>query len=83
MQDFGQVGVPDLDKIDEIVLNKSLKYCQQLITDIQKRFRSKYLGLWIQRNGNKKQKWDIKLGEVVLIGNNNVKCNDLAFKCCY
>ncbi|GFR04027.1 integrase catalytic domain-containing protein, partial [Trichonephila clavata] len=65
-----------LDQVDEVVLNKRIKYRQQLITDIRKRFRSEYLRLLIQRNENKKQERDIKLGEVVLIGSDNVKCND-------
>ncbi|GBM95385.1 hypothetical protein AVEN_139819-1 [Araneus ventricosus] len=50
LQDFRQIGVPDLDQADEVVLNKRIKYRQQLITDIRKRFRSEYLGLLIQRN---------------------------------
>ncbi|GFQ99934.1 DUF5641 domain-containing protein [Trichonephila clavata] len=45
LQDFQQIGVPDLDHVDEVVLNKRIKYRQQLITDIRKRFRSEYLGL--------------------------------------
>ncbi|GFW50025.1 macrophage mannose receptor 1 [Trichonephila clavipes] len=55
LQDFWQIGVPDLDQVDAVVLNKIIKYRQQLITDTQKRFRSEYLGLLIQRNENKKQ----------------------------
>ncbi|GBL80732.1 hypothetical protein AVEN_225369-1 [Araneus ventricosus] len=50
LQDFRQIGVPDLDQVDEVVFNKRIKYRQQLITDIRKRFRSEYLGLLIQRN---------------------------------
>ncbi|GBM03701.1 hypothetical protein AVEN_134927-1 [Araneus ventricosus] len=45
LQDFRQIGVPDLDQVDEVVLNKRIKYRQQLITDIRKRFRSEYLGM--------------------------------------
>ncbi|GBN06423.1 hypothetical protein AVEN_78120-1 [Araneus ventricosus] len=74
--DFRQIGVPDLDQVDEVVLNKRIKYRQQLITDIRKRFRSEYLGLLIQRNEHKKHGQEIKFGEVVLIGSDNVKCTD-------
>ncbi|GBN46177.1 hypothetical protein AVEN_237439-1 [Araneus ventricosus] len=76
LQDFRQIGVPDLDQADEVILNKRIKYRQQLITDIRKRFRSEYLGLLIQRNEHKKHGREIKLGEVVLIGSDNVKCTD-------
>ncbi|GBM60247.1 hypothetical protein AVEN_248526-1 [Araneus ventricosus] len=76
LQDFRQIGVPDLDEADEVILNKRIKYRQQLITDIRKRFRSEYLGLLIQRNEHKKHGREIKLGEVVLIGSDNVKCTD-------
>ncbi|GBO07098.1 hypothetical protein AVEN_233136-1 [Araneus ventricosus] len=62
-----------LNQVDEVVLNKRIKYRQQLITDIRKRFRSEYLGLLIQRNEHKHGR-EIKLGEVVLIGSDNVKC---------
>ncbi|GBM41215.1 hypothetical protein AVEN_180520-1 [Araneus ventricosus] len=65
-----------VDQADEIVLNKIIKYRQQLITDIRKRFRSEYLGLLIQRNEHKKHGREIKLGEVVIIGSDNVKCTD-------
>ncbi|GBM68061.1 hypothetical protein AVEN_66736-1 [Araneus ventricosus] len=67
LQDSGQIGVPDLDQVDEVVLNKRIKYRQQLITDIRKRFRSEYLGLLIQRNEHNKNRREIKLGEVVAL----------------
>ncbi|GFT51457.1 integrase catalytic domain-containing protein [Nephila pilipes] len=76
LQDFRQIGVPNLDQVNEVVLNKRIKYRQQLITDIRKRLRSEYLGLLIQRSENKKPERDIKLGEVVMIGSDDVKCND-------
>ncbi|GFY68340.1 macrophage mannose receptor 1 [Trichonephila inaurata madagascariensis] len=50
VHDFQQISVPDLDQVDEVVLNKRIKYRQQLIIDILKRFRSEYLRLLIQRN---------------------------------
>ncbi|GBM35741.1 hypothetical protein AVEN_108944-1 [Araneus ventricosus] len=76
LQDFRQIGAPDLDQVDEVVLNKRIKYRQQLITDIRKRFRSEYLGVLIQRNEHNKHGREIKLGEVVLIGSDNVKCTN-------
>ncbi|GBO45324.1 hypothetical protein AVEN_74837-1 [Araneus ventricosus] len=76
LQDFRQIRFPDLDQIDKLVLNKRMKYRQQLITDTRKRFRSEYLGLLIQRNEHKKQGLEIKLGEVVLIGSDNAECTE-------
>ncbi|GFS60915.1 integrase catalytic domain-containing protein [Trichonephila clavipes] len=46
LQDFWKICVSDFDQVDEVVLNKRIKYHQQLITDIRKRFRSEYLGLF-------------------------------------
>ncbi|GFT29590.1 integrase catalytic domain-containing protein [Nephila pilipes] len=68
--------VVDNNQVDEVVLNKRIKYRQQMITDIQKRFRSEYLGLLFQRNENKKLERSVKLGGVVLIGSDNVNCSD-------
>ncbi|GBL85182.1 hypothetical protein AVEN_224622-1 [Araneus ventricosus] len=79
LQDFRPIGVPDLVRIDEFVLNKRIKYYQQLITDIRKRFMSEYLELLIQRNEHKKQGREIKLGEVVFTGSDNV----MVFRCLY
>ncbi|GBN10832.1 hypothetical protein AVEN_132551-1 [Araneus ventricosus] len=72
LQDFRQTGVPDLDQVDEVILNKRIKFRQQLITDIRKRFRSEYLGLLIQKNEQKKQGREIKLREVVLVGSDKL-----------
>ncbi|GBM43063.1 hypothetical protein AVEN_126153-1 [Araneus ventricosus] len=63
------------DQVDEF-LNKRIKYRQQLITGIWKRFRSEVLGLLILRNEHKKQGREIKFDEVVLIGSGHVKCTD-------
>ncbi|GBM25747.1 hypothetical protein AVEN_242012-1 [Araneus ventricosus] len=63
-------------KATRIKENEPYAFIEMLITDIRKKFRSEYLGLLIQRNEHKKQGREIKLGKVVLIGSDNVKCTD-------
>ena len=44
LQEIHEVGTPDCDMLYNAKLNKKFKYKQQILEDIRKRFRSKYLG---------------------------------------
>ncbi|GFT83789.1 integrase catalytic domain-containing protein [Trichonephila clavipes] len=44
LQDISEVGVPELDQIDENELNKILVYRNRIQKDLRKRFRVEYLG---------------------------------------
>ncbi|GFU51276.1 integrase catalytic domain-containing protein [Trichonephila clavipes] len=44
LQDIREVGVPELDQIDENKLNKRLVYRNRIQNDLRKRFRVEYLG---------------------------------------
>ncbi|GFX87384.1 integrase catalytic domain-containing protein [Trichonephila clavipes] len=44
LQDVREVGVPELDQIDENKLNKRLVYRNRIQNDLRKRFRVEYLG---------------------------------------
>ncbi|GFV00760.1 integrase catalytic domain-containing protein [Trichonephila clavipes] len=44
LQDIREVGVPELDQIDENKLNKRLVYRNRIQNDLRKHFRVEYLG---------------------------------------
>ncbi|XP_054717258.1 uncharacterized protein LOC129226652 [Uloborus diversus] len=50
LQDISQVGVPDLDHLDAVNLNKRHQFLQHLRQQFRKRFRDEYLSLLIQRS---------------------------------
>ncbi|GFX30837.1 integrase catalytic domain-containing protein [Trichonephila clavipes] len=51
LQDVKEVGVPELDQIDENKLNKRLVYRNRIRKDLRKLFRVEYLGqLRVTRN---------------------------------
>lgn len=72
LHDLVEVGVPDCDEIDRISLSRSARHKQKLRDDLRKRFRLEYLGQ-IKCHFKKKTREFVKIGEVVLIGNDNTK----------
>lgn len=62
-------GVPDLNHIDANSLKKSLRYRQKLICDLRKRFRNEYLGQLKQSAKFVKYSDSLKIGDLVLISN--------------
>ncbi|XP_015119545.1 uncharacterized protein LOC107042856 [Diachasma alloeum] len=73
IQDLQEVGVPDLDSIDNTTLKKRLKYRIKLKTDLRKRFRDEYFGQFSRRQSQELLEHCIKPGEVILIGNDSSK----------
>nr|GFS82912.1 integrase catalytic domain-containing protein [Nephila pilipes] len=86
-QDLGHPGVQslmetpnsstiDLDRIkliDKTELNKQLVYRKRLMSDLRARFRNEYLGQLHQRSKIRKQMYIPKIGDIVLIWNDNIK----------
>lgn len=70
LQDLQEIGVPDLDKIDQGTLNGRLKYRQRLGRDL--RFREEYLELR-QMRVKGKDAIIMKVGDVVLISDDAKK----------
>ncbi|XP_014204737.1 uncharacterized protein LOC106636755 [Copidosoma floridanum] len=62
-------GVPDLDQVGQISLNKRLKYLQRLKLELRQRFRSEYLGQLERHDRPRHSHITVKVGDVVLIGN--------------
>jgi hypothetical protein len=73
LQEVKESGVPDLDQLDAQKLKKRYAYRQKIRDDFRKRFRSEYLGQLRQSSKLVKEKSAVKVGDVVLISNDNAK----------
>ncbi|GFX71100.1 putative RNA-directed DNA polymerase from transposon X-element [Trichonephila clavipes] len=62
------LDVPDIDYRDTVNLRKRVRYRQKLLNDLRHRFRKEYLGLLIQNKNKKGTLLEVRLGEIVLIG---------------
>ncbi|GFS54436.1 putative RNA-directed DNA polymerase from transposon X-element [Trichonephila clavipes] len=62
------LDVPDIDYRDTVNLRKRVRYQQKLLNDLRHRFRKEYLGLLIQNKNKKGPLSEVRLGEIVLIG---------------
>ncbi|GBM44467.1 hypothetical protein AVEN_261460-1 [Araneus ventricosus] len=69
---FEEIGVPDIDQIDAKRMNKRFFYRQKLCQNLRKRFRIEYLG-HLREFSKICNESKIKEGDIVLIGDSNVK----------
>lgn len=67
LQDIQMVGVPDLDLLDRVDLNKRITYQQTLREQLRKRFRSEYLSQLVLRQEKNTTYKRVKIGDIVLI----------------
>lgn len=72
LQEIREIGVLDIDILSHTKLNKKVIRRQKILEDLRKRFRSEYLGQLTLKKSMKKTR-EIKIGDVVLIGDNNLK----------
>ncbi|XP_055943510.1 uncharacterized protein LOC129974066 [Argiope bruennichi] len=72
LQDVKEIGVPDIDQIDAKRMNKRFFYRQKVCQDLTKRFRIEYLG-HLREFSKIRNESKIKEGDIVLIGDSNVK----------
>ncbi|KAI5738661.1 hypothetical protein M8J77_009685 [Diaphorina citri] len=72
LHDLEEVGIPEFDVIKSTHLSKKLKHSQELRRQLCKRFRLEYLGQ-LQLFANNKKKYELRLGEIVLVGDDNNK----------
>ncbi|XP_035218792.1 uncharacterized protein LOC118192023 [Stegodyphus dumicola] len=73
LQEIPEVGVPVLDHIDKLNLIRRLWYQQRLREEFRKRFRVQYLGNIMIKQINKKLSYKFKVGDIVLIENEDKK----------
>ncbi|GFX64353.1 DUF5641 domain-containing protein [Trichonephila clavipes] len=62
---------PDLDQVDRSSLVKRTKYLQKLREDLRQRIRNEYLALLVHRGTRRNDA--LEVGDVVLIGHDNVR----------
>ncbi|KAI5753166.1 hypothetical protein M8J77_024212 [Diaphorina citri] len=72
LHDLEEVGIPEFGVIKSTHLSKKLKRSQELKSQLCKRFRLEYLGQ-LQLFANNKKKHELRLGEIVLVGDDNNK----------
>jgi len=68
LQKIREYGVPDCDMLYRAKLDKKFRHRQKVIEDLRKRFRNEYLGQMLLKNEKKKETRRIKIGDIVLIG---------------
>lgn len=68
LQESREYDVPDCDMLYRVKLEKKFRNRQKILEDLRKRFRIEYLGQLLLKNGKKKETRKIKIGDVVLIG---------------
>ncbi|XP_045477034.1 uncharacterized protein LOC123682465 [Harmonia axyridis] len=72
LREIQEVGVPDVYATEATDLRKHLRYRLKLKEDLRRRFRTEYLGeLKLFSKGNNVK--DIRLGDIVLVGLDNIK----------
>ncbi|GFW12928.1 integrase catalytic domain-containing protein [Trichonephila clavipes] len=62
------LDVPDIDYRDTVNLRKRVRYRQKLLNDLRQIPKGVYLGLLIQNKNKKGPLSEVRLGEIVLIG---------------
>ncbi|GFX87532.1 DUF5641 domain-containing protein [Trichonephila clavipes] len=74
LQDIREVGVPELDQIDENKLNKRLVHRNRIQNDLRKHFRVEYLGQ-LRETRNIKGENTLSEGDIVcvLVGDDHTK----------
>ncbi|UYV81575.1 hypothetical protein LAZ67_20001571 [Cordylochernes scorpioides] len=73
LHDLKEIGVPDLDSIERASLQKRYRFRQRLREDLRKRFRTEYFGFLRQETRRRSKTRPIKVGDLVLIGEDNAK----------
>jgi len=74
IQDITCSKLPEVDNLDRKGFARRWKYRQSIKDTLRIRFRKEYLSQLIQRRG--KKRGDIKVGDVILIGTDNMKRMD-------
>uniref|UniRef100_A0A8D8X4X1 Integrase catalytic domain-containing protein n=1 Tax=Cacopsylla melanoneura TaxID=428564 RepID=A0A8D8X4X1_9HEMI len=72
LHEIQEVGVPEWDLIQPSDLRKRYHHRQELVRRLRERFRTEYLGQ-LKLFASKKSEHEVKLGDLVLIGDDNLK----------
>lgn len=71
LTDIQEKGVPGLDTIDAISLNRRLSYRKNLRDYLKQSFRTEYLGQITQRVKNSKRTLDVEKTQIVQMGSDH------------
>ncbi|BES96686.1 Retrotransposon protein [Nesidiocoris tenuis] len=66
-------GLPDIDNIESVSLQKNIKHRQRIRDDLKRRFRSEYLGQLIMKPDKARPTRQPREGEIVFIGSDDQK----------
>ena len=73
LKETKEIGVLDLDKIENCDWNKRYAYRVKLMECFRERFRNEYLGALVQHKNNVNEPSKISIGDLVFIGYDNLK----------
>ena len=73
LQEIKEIGVADLDKVDQTNFSKKYAYRKIIIESLRQRFRIEYLGALKQVMSKKKALYNVKVNNIVLVENENKK----------
>ncbi|UYV71802.1 hypothetical protein LAZ67_9000462 [Cordylochernes scorpioides] len=73
LHEVREVGVPDLDLIDNQTLSHKYQYVKRVREDLRERFRIEYFGFLRQETRRLKTTIPFKVGDMVLIGQESLK----------
>ncbi|UYV73927.1 hypothetical protein LAZ67_11001490 [Cordylochernes scorpioides] len=73
LHEVREVGVPDLDLIDNQTLSRKYQYIKRAREDLRERFRIEYFGFLRQETRRLKTTIPFKVGDMVLIGQESLK----------
>ena len=73
LQEVKEIGVLDLDRIENCQLDKRYSYRQKIKEDLRQRFRCEYLGALLNRSSKGSNVQKISVGDVVFLENESVK----------
>ena len=73
LHEIKEVGVLDLDNIEVNKFKRRYVYRQKIKNDLRHRFRSEYLGALVHKRGNVKNNIQARVGDVVLVQDENSK----------
>lgn len=73
LQDIQEIGMPDIETIDNVRLQKRVRYRRQIAAELRRRFREEYLGQLKMPRKKGQMSPSLKEGDVVLIADDNRK----------
>lgn len=73
MQSQTRAEFPELREVDQGALITEYKAMQILRRELRERFRKEYLGLLVQRGNERKSRYQLEEGDIVLVGCDNRK----------